>query len=136
MGDIWNPQSVIIASPSGPYKVEAYVHRGLALRHHGWATPRSQTLWSLVHIGSGATVVLMRGSVTTVMPVGFAIAECGDWTLFDLPTGWRQTDPELFDRVGVILIAHPEVFPHFPETDVTEEEARAAIEMREDCTDA
>lgn len=130
----WTPACFFRAVPSGaPVEERGYLYRGLALKHHGWAMPRSRTRWTLIHIGSGSAVMCFVGSVSTVMPVAGEIAECTDWTLFDLPDGWKQTDPELPAKVKAICEAHPEACPEL-ESDgrqVSAEDARAVIEARE-----
>lgn len=93
MADAWQPATFYRAVPGGtPVEEHGYEWRGLALRHAGWATPRTETRWTLIHTGSGATIMRFVGSVSVVMPVAGEIALCGDWALFDLPEGWRQTD--------------------------------------------
>ena len=130
----WKPASFFRANPGGaPIEAWGYEHRGLALRHAGWATPRSETRWTLIHIGSGGAVMRFTGSVATVMPVAGEIAACSDWTLFGLPDGWRQTDPELPAKVGAICEAHPEARPDtaFAAPQISVEDAHAVIEARE-----
>jgi hypothetical protein len=130
----WAPARFFRAIPGGePLEVHGYENRGLALRHSGWATPRSETQWTLVHVGSGGALMRFTGSVATVMPVASEIAECSDWTLFDLPDGWRQTDPELPAKVGAICEAHPEARPDtaFEAEVISISDARAVIEARE-----
>ena len=131
----WAPATFFRAMPgAAPVEAYGYEHRGLALRHSGWETPRTKTRWSLIHLGSGGTIMRMTGSVATVMPVAKEIAECGDWRLFDLPEGWRQTDPELPAKVGAICLAHPEVFPDTASAAdaISDDDARAVINARED----
>ncbi len=98
-----------------------------------WATPREATRWTLIHLGSGGAIARLTGRVATVMPVAAEIAECSDWTLFDLPEGWRQTDPGLPAKVGAICEAHPEVKPDtaFGGKVITDADARAVIDARE-----
>lgn len=130
----WQPTRFFLAIPGrGATEAWGYEHQGLALRHSGWAEPRTNTKWSLVHIGSGGTIMRLVGSVSMVMPVASEIAECSDWTLFDLPEGWRQTDPDLPAKVGAICEAHPEVKPDtsFAATEISDTDARAVIDARE-----
>lgn len=130
----WRPVRFFRAVSGGaPVETWGYEWRGLALRHSGWATPRTETRWALVHLGSGGAFVHFAGDVATVMPVAGEIAECSDWTLFDLPEGWRQTDPDLPAKVGAILMAHPEARPDtaFPATVISDADARAVIAARE-----
>ena len=130
----WQPAQFFVASPGGePVEAWGYQWRGLALRHSGWAVPRTETKWWLIHLGSGSVILRLVGNVAMVMPVAAAVAECGDWTLFDLPDGWRQTDPELPAKVAAICQEHPEVKP---DTSVhgkriTDAEARTVIAARE-----
>lgn len=79
----------------------------------------------------------MTGAVQTVMPVASEIADCSDWTLFDLPNGWKQTDPELPAKVGAIGKAHPEAMPNtsFPAHEVSDDAARAVMAAMEAETD-
>ena len=92
--DIWRPAQFYHAMPGAdPAKVWGYEWRGLALRHAGWAEPRSATRWTLLHIGSGTEIMRLTGSVATVMPVAGEVAECSDWTLFDWRYGSCQTQP-------------------------------------------
>ena len=130
----WRPARFFRAIPGGaPVEAHGYEWRGLALRHSGWATPRTETRWTLVHIGSGASIVRFTGDVATVFAAPGEIALCGDWTLFDLPEGWRQTDPELPAKVATILAAHPEARPDvaFAGVRITDADARAVIAARE-----
>lgn len=130
----WQPARFFRAKPGGdPVEVSGYEWRGLGLRHSGWATPRTETRWTLTHLGSGAGLVRFTGDVATVFPVAGEIALCGDWTLFDLPEGWRQTDPDLPAKVAAILDAHPEARPDtaFEGRVVSDADARAVIAARE-----
>lgn len=130
----WRPAWFFEARVGGaPVKVHGYEWRGLAMWHTGWATPRTATRWMLVHLGSGGAVARFTGDIATVMPVAGEIAECGDWTLFDLPEGWRQTDPDLPAKVAAILDAHPEARPEsdWPDGRVSDDDARAVIAARE-----
>jgi hypothetical protein len=132
--DAWRPARFWRAVPGGePVEEWGYECRGLALRHAGWATPRTETRWTLIHIGSGGSIMRFTGSVAAVMPVAGEIAQASDWTLFDLPEGWRQTDPELPAKVGAICEAHPEARPDtsFVASKISDTDARAVIEARE-----
>lgn len=77
------------------------------------------------------------GDIRTVFPVAGEIAECGDFTLFDLPDGWRQTDPELPAKIAAICDAHPETLPDssFDGVQISTDDARAVIEARENTSD-
>ena len=130
----WRPVQFHRAIPGKPpVECWGYAQDGLVLYHSGWMTPRTKTQWSLIHIGSGGTILHLTGSVAIVMPVASEIAECGDWTLFDLPDGWKQTDPELPAKVGAICRAHPEARPDtsFDGMTISDTDARAVIELRE-----
>ena len=132
--ETWQPAMFVRAVPGGIPAVDCgYECRGLVLRHSGWATPRSETRWGLYHAGSGAGIARFTGSVATVFPVALEIALCSDWTLFDLPEGWRQTDPDLPAKVGAIMEAHPEARPDtsFTAPRITDDEARAVMAARE-----
>lgn len=131
MNAAWEPGRFFVGSSGGvPSLRHGYLHRGLGLHHHGWARPRSKTRWVLTHIGSGSVIATFVGSVSAVFPVAKAIAECSDWELFDMPLGWRQTDPDLPSKVMAILAECP--FGDRPEgTPMTAEEARAVIAARE-----
>lgn len=134
LADAWRPATFYRAIPGeAPKEERGYEWRGLALRHGGWATPRSETRWTLIHTGSGATIMRFIGSVSVVMPVAGEIAQCSDWTLFDLPEGWKQTDPELPTKVAAIIEAHPEARPErgFVAPAISDSDARAVIEARE-----
>lgn len=127
----WTPAKFYRAVHDGtPVEEWGYEWRGLVLRHSGWATPRTKTRWSLMHIGSGGTIMRFTGNIATVFPVAGEIAECGDFTLFDLPDGWRQTDPELPIKIAAICDAHPEAFPDTSPA-ISADDARAVIEARE-----
>lgn len=131
----WQPTKFYRAVPGGePEEQCGYEWRGLVLRHSGWATPRTKTRWSLIHIGCGAVIMRFTGDVRTVFPVAGEIAECGDFTLFDLPEGWRQTDPDLPAKIGAICVAHPEAFPDtdFASQNISTDDARAVIARREE----
>ena len=133
-GEAWRPARFFRAVPGGaPLEAWGYEWRGLALRHSGWATPRTETRWTLIHLGSGGAIMRFVGDVRTVMPVASEIAECSDWTLFDLPEGWRQTDPELPAKVGAICEEHPEARPDtsFSGQEISDADARAVVEARE-----
>lgn len=121
-----------------PVERHGYLYGGLALMHEGLSWLPSETRWTLVHVGSGLGICTFIGSVETVFPVGTAIARCSDWTLFDMPSGWKQTDPELPQKVVALLTANPQARPNQwttgyradpgPERDAA---ARAVIEARE-----
>lgn len=131
----WRPSRFFLAIPGGdPREAWGYEGRGVIMRHAGWRTPRSETMWTLYHAGSGSAVARFTGTVSTVMPVASEIAGCSDWTLFDLPEGWRQTDPELPAKVGAILNAHPEARPgtEFVAPKISDDDARAVMRAAED----
>lgn len=109
----WQPGTFLVPGGFGeaPARCHGYTWRGLALHHSGWVTPRIRTEWTLTHIGSGLPLFRMIGNLRTVMPVASEVAECSDFTLFDLPLGWMQTDPDLRAKVLAIMNAHPEVKP-------------------------
>jgi hypothetical protein len=130
----WTPAKFYRAIPGGePIEEWGYEWRGLTLRHAGWASPRTATQWALIHIGSGGTIARFTGNVATVFPVATAIAECSDFTLFDLPDGWRQTDPDLAQKIAAICEAHPEASPDtsFEAVEISDADARAVIAARE-----
>ena len=134
MSEPWKPLQFFRAVPGGiPLEDWGYEQRGLALCHAGWANPRTETRWTLIHLGSGGAIMRFVGNVATVMPVASEIADCGDWTLFDLPEGWRQTDPDLPAKVGAICEAHPEARPDtgFSAPEISDADARAVIDARE-----
>ena len=134
MGDMWEPSNFFCAIPDGaPVQAFGYLYRGLALRHSGWATPRQETRWTLTHLGSGGAIMRFIGDVKTVMPVAGEIADAVDWTLFDLPEGWRQTDPDAPAKIGAIIQAHPEARPDvgFEAAPISDADARAVIAARE-----
>lgn len=128
----WAPAQFYRAVHGGnPVENWGYEWKGLVLRHSGWATPRTKTRWSLIHIGSGGTIMRFTGNVSTIFPVAGEIAECGDFTLFDLPDGWRQTDPDLPAKIGAICASHPEAFPDTSfGTVMSNDDARAVIDAR------
>ena len=133
----WNPAPFFRVGPDGqPQKAWGYEYRGLMLRNNGWANPRWQTRWGLWHLGSGGEFVRFMGDVQTVFPVAAEIAECGDWTLFSLPGGWRQTDPDLETKFDAICRAHREAhcMTEWEGQDLTDNAARAVIEARENET--
>lgn len=137
--DTWKPSSFFKAICGGvPTEQWGYERRGLVMHHSGWATPRTATLWTLTHVGSGAAFLRLTGNVATVMPVAGEIVEASDWTIFDLPEGWRQTDPDLPGKIGAICEAHPEVKPDsgFAGKEISDADARAVIEARETVTNA
>ena len=129
----WTPAKFYQSTAAGPAERDGYQWRGLALRHHGWGVPRARTRWSLVHLGSGGTILRFTGDVATVFPVAGEIAECGDFTLFDLPEGWRQTDPDLPRKIAAICDAHPEARPDtkIEGSGISDDGARAVIAARE-----
>lgn len=130
----WQPARFFRAVAGGaPVEVHGYEWRGLAMWHTGWRTPRTETRWTLTHFGSGVSIARFTGNIAAVMPVAGEIALCGDWTLFDLPGGWRQSDPELPAKVAAILAAHPEAKPEsdWPDAGVSDADARAVIAARE-----
>lgn len=79
-------------------------------------------------------ILEMTGDVDTVFPIATEIAGCSDFTLFDLPDGWRQTDPDMPLKINAIICdAHDgAVFtskaPHFV---ISDDKARAVIAARE-----
>ena len=133
MDDIWRPTKFYRAFQGiGPKEEYGYEYRGLILCHAGWGWPRTETVWSLVHAGSGGTFLRLTGTVATVFNVAGEIAECSDFTAYDLPEGWRQTDPDLPAKIGAICNAHPEARPDTSfEGTMTDDDARAVIEARE-----
>jgi hypothetical protein len=130
---MWSPGKIIRAVVGGePIEANGYVYRGLALLHDGWGLPRTRTLWTLMHIGSGADLHNFAGDVATIFPVAGEIAEAIDWTLFDMPDGWKQTDPSMPEKFAAIIAAHPESNPSPCEgPHATPEDARAVIDLRE-----
>ena len=133
MTETWTPATFWTAMSHGPDLRSGYTLLGLGLHHDGRAPRRQNTHWTLTHIGSGAAVCRMQGTVAMVMPVAADMARCGDWTLFDLPDGWQQTDPDLLPKVTAILEAHPEARGSVRGTvaRATADDARAVIAARE-----
>ena len=131
MPNIWSSTTFLISLPSGPAFVSGYTHRGIGMHHDGWRRPRKLTEWTVTHLGSGAIVARLRGDVFTVFPIATAIAECSDWTLFDMPDGWRQTDPDLRAKVRAILEAHADIVLPLTLVKVPDEVARSVIAARE-----
>ncbi len=132
-GDTWAPGTFWIAMPNGPDTRSGYVLGGLGLAHDGWAKPSERTHWTLTHIGSGAAICRLAGTVAAVMPVAAEIARCGDWTLFDLPNGWKQTDPKLLLKLVAVLDRHPGIArgPDRSGKVVTPDDARVVIAARD-----
>lgn len=131
--DTWAPGTFWIATSSGPDTRSGYILHGVGLSHDGWAPLRQNTFWSLTHLGSGAAICRMMGTVAMVMPVAAEIAACGDWTLFDLPEGWSQTDPGLLEKMRAVLKKHPRI-AMLVSADVapaTADDTRAVIAARE-----
>ena len=130
--DYWAPSGFFIATTIGPLTVQGYVWRGLGLHNSGWGAPRTKTKWTLTHLGSGALLGKFTGDVSAVFPIAAKIAQCGDFTLFDLPDGWQQTDPALREKVAEIMAAHPEVLSWGQKgAKITDDNARAVIAARE-----
>ena len=114
-----------------PREEYGYARRGLALTHAGWADNRRITRWTLWHIGSGGRLAEFTGDVATVFPAAYAVAECADWTAFDMPQGWRQTDPDAPSKLAAVLEMHPEASPVRVVDAVTDDQARAVVAARE-----
>ena len=134
MAQIWEPAEFWIGYVEGPCRVDGYVWSGLGLAHHGWGVPARTTVWSLIHLGSGSRIGTLVGNVATVFPVASEVAQCGDFTLFDMPYGWMQTDPELSAKARAVFDAHPEVFPEFDkpmDRAMMDESARAVARARD-----
>ena len=130
--DTWPPARFWVATSDGLKQVSGYTLAGLGLHRDG-AAGGTKTRWTLTHLGSGGAVLRPVGTLAAVMPFATEIARCCDWTQFDTLGGWRQTDPDLFDKVSAILDAHPEVklwCARAPIT-ATPDEARAVIAARE-----
>ena len=66
----WQPARFFRAVAGGaPVEVHGYEWRGLAMWHTGWRTPRTETRWTLTHLGSGGAIARFVGDVATVGPV-------------------------------------------------------------------
>ena len=132
-GDAWAPGSFWISTEEGVDRVSGYVRKGMGLRHHGWATPLDWTEWTLTHLGSGAAVMDLAGRVAVVFPVASEVADCTDWTAFDLASGWRQVDPDLIERLAAIVEKHRGVV--LPEDDdaplADDDSSRQVVAVRE-----
>jgi len=133
VADTWTPAEFRIGTNDGVQKVHGYTLAGLGLHREGATPEGSQTRWALTHLGSGCAMLRPVGTLAMAMPLATDVARCTDWTLFDMPDGWRQTDPDLPGKVQAIVDAHPEMQfwdARIP-TQATPDEARAFIAARE-----
>lgn len=127
-----NAMFCIQVAGGGAHPIGGYAEGGLGLHHHGWATPRASTEWTLTHLGSGLAVAHLRGTVATVFPVATAILDLTDWTAFEMAEGWRQTQPDLADLLAAVREAHPGVFRDSPtKVQGTQDDTRVFIEARD-----
>jgi len=130
--DTWTPAEFWVAIGDGPKQVRGYTLAGLGLHRARREWGESKTRWALTHLGSGGKIIGLNGTLATVMPIANEIACCGDWTLFDMVDGWKQTDPGLQDRVAAILTSHGvKMKPTPDDLRITANEARAVIAARE-----
>ena len=129
--DTWTPAQFWIATSGGARGVSGYTLAGIGLHRARTAAAESKAPWLLTHLGSGAIIITLPGTLDTVTPAATAVARCGDWTLFDMPDGWKQTDPDLQRRVAAILTFHGvELKPTPDDQRITPNEARAVIDAR------
>jgi len=130
--DTWATVQFWIATSDGLKRVSGYTLAGLGLHRDGAAQGGSRTRWALTHLGSGGKIIGLPGTIGTAMLVATKIARCGDWTLFDMADGWKQTDPGLQGRVAEILTSHGvKMKPTPDDLRITANEARAVVAARE-----
>lgn len=104
----WGPSEFLTAMATGVETRPGYVYRGLGLYLSQPGSPkgRRKPLWCLVHLGSGHAVFYIKGKVADAFPVATEVAECSDWAAFDGLAGWKNTDPELEEKVRAIYWKH------------------------------
>ena len=66
----WEPDTFELAYHSGPYRVAGYTYRGLGLYMIAEASlkGRRPPRWSLIHLGSGHRVCILKGTVASNRP--------------------------------------------------------------------
>lgn len=93
--DLWRRGDLLIATPSGPQQVSGYSYRGVGL--HLDAKP----LWMISHQATGHALIHIVADRAVRFVIATEIAECTDWTFSGLD-GWKNMDPELDAKLGVI----------------------------------
>ena len=83
----------------GPVSIAGYTHAGLGI-YLGGAS------WSLIHLGSGHRVCRLKGTLERAALLGCEVAALTDWTFLGLD-GWRNTDPDLKDKLTAWAATHP-----------------------------
>ena len=103
----WPAGSFLIALSSGPELVKGYTYRGLGLHVVSRGSPKGRRppTWALTHLGSGHSVMQIKGRANVAFLVATEVAESGDWD-FDGLDGWKNRDPELPAKLKEIMSRH------------------------------
>jgi hypothetical protein len=103
---MWASAKFPLAYNWGVVNTAGYIYRGLGLSFDRKGNKRRRPLWTLSHLGSGHRVAHIEGKVAEAFPIATEIAECGDWDAFEMPSGWRNVDPELPTKLLAIVQRH------------------------------
>lgn len=86
---------------------------GLTYRGIGLYFDREAENFDVLHLGSGHRLASIRGRDRALAKeLAGQIADLGDWT-FDGLDGWRNSDPQIIDRLRALMAKHPdEIIQH------------------------
>ena len=80
---------------------------GLAVTKISSGSPKGRRppTWLIIHCGSGHAVCIVEAHKTEAFSIADQIADLTDWT-FEGLDGWKNTDPDLMDRMRVLAARH------------------------------
>lgn len=128
----WEPADFNVARLLGPQKVRGYAFNGLGLHMELRGSPKGRRAptWGLYHLNTGHRIILIIGVVAVAFPIATEIAECSDWT-FDGLRGWKNRDPDLYEKLCAITERHSSACRHAPGSGSNDDTARAILLARE-----
>ncbi len=126
----WEPARFAIATPNGAQIVGGHIYRGLGMYQTLPASPKGRRppTWCLMHLASGHAIVDIKKHNDSAFDTAAQIAEMADWS-FIAPDGWRNSDPDLINRIKALLVFDPGL-SRFGGTDINYEIARTIAESR------
>src|SRR5271154_5226172 len=96
-------QEIFLRAENGrttPVNTNGHVYRGVGLFE------RKPNIWDLFHLGTGHLIFKnIYGKRGDVFSIATEIAEMTDWS-FDGIGGWKNTDPELPEKMAGIMKRH------------------------------
>ncbi len=65
-------------------------------------------VWYVIHLGTGHGIARIQASEERTKFISATLAEIGDWDWTDPVNGWRNRDPEIWQKLSFLLSKFPE----------------------------